>query len=102
MLHNSLSIFIRVVVSFYAEFPAMSVNGLGLCEEADLKAQTFGLAQIFIKIHNVNLALNPLFCKTPCCAFVLSTFNYSGYLMLYVLLICLSKLSDILCIFFIV
>jgi hypothetical protein len=33
----------------------VTYNVLGLCEEAELEAQMFGLAQMFIKIPNVQI-----------------------------------------------
>ena len=40
----------------------MSANVvLGLCEEADLEAQMFGLAQVFIRIPNVQFSTEPAF-----------------------------------------
>jgi hypothetical protein len=44
----------------------MTANGLGLGEEAELKAQMFGLAQMLIRIPNVQFSTEPaFFCKTP-------------------------------------
>jgi len=59
----------------------ITTNGLGLCEEAELEAQMFVLAQMFIRIPMFNLALNPLFCKTPvtCCAFSLCQFCFLNF-----------------------
>jgi len=45
-------------------------NGLGLCEEADLEAQMFNLAQMFIRIPNVQFSTEPAFLQNPCYAFV--------------------------------
>jgi hypothetical protein len=39
---------------------------LGLCEEADLKAQMFSLAQMLIRIPNVQFCTEPAFLQNPC------------------------------------
>jgi len=39
---------------------------LGLCEEADLEAQMFNLAQMFIRIPNVQFSTEPAFLQNPC------------------------------------
>jgi len=44
----------------------MNANGLGLCEEADLEAQMFNLAQMFIRIPNVQFSTEPAFLQNPC------------------------------------
>jgi hypothetical protein len=44
----------------------ISPNVLGLCEEADLEAQMFDLAQIFIRIPNVQFSTEPAFLQNPC------------------------------------
>ena len=49
-------------------------NGLGLCEEAELEAQIFDLAQMFIRNPNVQFSAEPAFLQNPCCRLVL--FNY--------------------------
>ena len=41
-------------------------NVLGLCEEADLEAQMFKLAQMFIRIPNVQFSTEPAFLQNPC------------------------------------
>jgi hypothetical protein len=41
-------------------------NGFGLCEEADLKAQMFSLAQMLIRIPNVQFCTEPAFLQNPC------------------------------------
>lgn len=41
-------------------------NGLGLCEEAELEAQIFSLAQMFIRIPNVQFSTEPAFLQNPC------------------------------------
>lgn len=41
-------------------------NGLGLCEEAELEAQMFVLAQMFIRIPNVQFSTEPAFLQNPC------------------------------------
>ncbi len=33
--------------------PTNAVNGLGLCEEAELEVQMFSFAQMFIRIPNI-------------------------------------------------
>jgi hypothetical protein len=45
----------------------MAYNVLGLCEEADLEAQMFNLAQMFIRIPNVQFSTEPAFLQNPCC-----------------------------------
>jgi len=47
---------------------------LGLCEEAELEAQIFDLAQMFIRNPNVQFSAEPAFLQNPCCRLVL--FNY--------------------------
>ena len=44
----------------------MAHNGLGLCEEADLEVQMFILAQMFIRIQNVQFSTEPAFLQNPC------------------------------------
>ena len=44
----------------------MSANVLGLCEEAELEAQMFNLAQMFIRIPNVQFSTEPAFSQNPC------------------------------------
>jgi len=39
------------------------------CEEADLEVQMFVLAQMFIRIPNVQFSTEPAFSQNPCCAF---------------------------------
>ena len=46
----------------FVSIMAHNVSTLG--EEADLKAQTFSLAQTPIESTNLHLALKPLFCQT--------------------------------------
>jgi hypothetical protein len=41
-------------------------NVLGLCEEAELEAQMFNLAQMFIRIPNVQYSTEPAFSQNPC------------------------------------
>ena len=48
----------------------MSANVLGLCEEAEIDAQMFNLAQMFIKIPNVQFSTEPAFLQNPCYALV--------------------------------
>jgi hypothetical protein len=43
----------------------MTANGLGLGEEAELKAQMFGLAQMLIRIPNVQFSTEPAFFAKP-------------------------------------
>jgi hypothetical protein len=47
-------------------FFTLAGNGLGLCEEAELKAQMFGLAQMLIRIPNVQFSTEPAFLQNPC------------------------------------
>jgi hypothetical protein len=44
---------------------------LGLCEEADFEVQMFNLAQMFIRIPNVQFSTEPAFLQNPCYRFVL-------------------------------
>jgi len=44
----------------------MSDNVLGLCEEAGLEAQMFNLAQMFIRIPNVQFTTEPAFLQNAC------------------------------------
>jgi|GEM_PF-2789508 len=44
----------------------LAYNVLGLCEEADLEAQMFNLAQMFIRIPNVQFSTEPAFLQNPC------------------------------------
>ena len=44
----------------------ITANGLGLCEEAELEAQMFSLAQMFIRIPNVQFSTEPAFLQNPC------------------------------------
>jgi hypothetical protein len=45
---------------------AISYNGLGLCEEAELEAQMFGLAQMFNRRTAVEFSTEPAFSQNPC------------------------------------
>jgi hypothetical protein len=47
-------------------FCKITHNVLGICEEADLEAQMFDLAQIFIRIPNVQFSTEPAFLQNPC------------------------------------
>jgi hypothetical protein len=47
-------------------FYEVVANVLGLCEEADLKAQMFSLAQMLIRIPNVQFCTEPAFLQNPC------------------------------------
>jgi hypothetical protein len=47
-------------------FSSITANGLGLCEEADLEAQMFNLAQMFIRNPNVQFSTEPAFSQNPC------------------------------------
>ena len=44
----------------------VTANVLGLCEEAELEAQMFGLAQMSIRIPNVQFSTEPAFSQNPC------------------------------------
>jgi len=44
----------------------VSANVLGLCEEAELESQMFVLAQMFIRIPNVQFSTEPAFLQNPC------------------------------------
>jgi hypothetical protein len=56
----------------------MTANVLGLCEEAELKAQMFVLAQMFIRIPNVQFSTEPAFLQNPC--YLLGLFGFRFYL----------------------
>jgi hypothetical protein len=43
-----------------------TANGLGLCEEADLEAQMFGLAQMLIRNPNVQFSTEPAILPNSC------------------------------------
>ena len=45
---------------------SIATNVLGLCEEAELEAQMFNLAQMFIRIPNVQFSTEPAFLQNPC------------------------------------
>jgi hypothetical protein len=49
-------------------FVAISANVLTLGEEADLKAQTFDLAQMLIESKNVEFSTKPAFLPNVCYA----------------------------------
>jgi hypothetical protein len=51
---------------FAVRFSKLTANVLGLCEEADLEAQMFNLAQMFIRIPNVQFSTEPAFLQNPC------------------------------------
>ena len=44
----------------------LAYNVLGLCEEAEIEAQMFVLAQMFIRIPNVQFSTEPAFLQNPC------------------------------------
>jgi hypothetical protein len=44
----------------------VSANVLGLCEEAELEAQMFSLAQMLIRIPNVQFSTETAFSQNPC------------------------------------
>lgn len=50
--------------------PTIGYNVLGLCEEAELEAQMFVLAQMFIRIPKVQFSTEPAFLQNPCYALV--------------------------------
>ncbi|EKT3958555.1 hypothetical protein NTJ28_002571 [Flavobacterium psychrophilum] len=45
---------------------ALNHNVSGLCEEAELEAQMFDLAQMFNRIPNVQISTEPAFSQNPC------------------------------------
>ena len=47
-------------------FSEIADNVLGLCEEAELVAQLFKLAKMFIRIPNVQFSTEPAFLQNPC------------------------------------
>jgi len=51
-------------------FGNIATNVLGLCEEAELEAQMFVLAQMFIRNPNVQFSTEPAFSQNPCYALV--------------------------------
>jgi hypothetical protein len=44
----------------------MPANVFGLGEEAELEAQMFNFAQMFIRIPNVQFCTEPAFLQNPC------------------------------------
>ena len=50
----------------FCDVRMMEYYGLGLCEEAELEAQMFVLAQMFIRIPNVLFSTEPAFLQNPC------------------------------------
>jgi len=46
--------------------PTIGYNGLGLCEEAELEAQMLNVAQMFIRIPNVQFRTETAFLQNPC------------------------------------
>jgi len=44
----------------------MTANVLGLCEEAELRAQMLNLLLLFIRIPNVQFSTEPAFLQNPC------------------------------------
>jgi hypothetical protein len=57
-------LFIVVVCSLCRH--SLATNVWRLCEEAELEAQMFGLAQMFIRIPNVRFSTEPAFLQNPC------------------------------------
>ena len=47
-------------------FISISINGLGLCEKAELEAQMFNLPQMFIRIPNVQFNTKSAYLQNPC------------------------------------
>ena len=68
----------------------MTANVLGLCEEAELEAQMFVLAQMFIRIPNVQISTEPAFSQNPCCAIVL----YQTSIISCIILLLISSLPQ--------
>jgi len=44
----------------------MTANGLGLCKVAELEAQMFNLAQMLIRIPNIEFSTEPAILQNPC------------------------------------
>jgi hypothetical protein len=55
-----------LVKNTFSESYVNAANVLGLCEEAELEAQMFVLAQMFIRIPNVQFSTEPAFLQNPC------------------------------------
>jgi hypothetical protein len=55
-----------IIRFFFSGSTTISANVLGLCEEADLEAQMFVLAQMLIRIPNVQFSTEPAFLQNPC------------------------------------
>jgi len=55
---------------FRSTFSRLAYNVLGLCEEAELEAQMFSLAQMSNRIPNVQYSTEPAFLQNPCYALV--------------------------------
>ena len=56
----------KVLVHLDTARANIAYNVLGLCEEAELEAQMFGLVQKFIRIPNVQSSTEPAFLQNPC------------------------------------
>jgi hypothetical protein len=59
-----LDIATRSTTTIKVHFGTFIVSGL--CEEADLEAQMFNLAQMFIRNPNVQFSTEPAFLQNPC------------------------------------
>jgi hypothetical protein len=62
---NNLSKYLLVILLLVWSV-RVADNGLGLCEEAELEAQMFSLAQMFIRMPNVQFSTEPAFLQNPC------------------------------------
>jgi hypothetical protein len=54
------------VIVVYVGCYSITANVLGLCEEAELESQMFVLAQMFIRIPNVQFSTEPPLLPNPC------------------------------------
>jgi hypothetical protein len=69
ILNIILFVLSEVIINFYCLLRcrfSIATNGFGLCEEAELEAQMFGLAQMSIRIPNVQFSTEPAFSQNPC------------------------------------
>ena len=55
-----------ITISQYRGVLSIAANGLGLCEEAELEAQMFGLAQMFNRRTAVEFSTKPAILPNCC------------------------------------
>jgi hypothetical protein len=68
--NTNLTVLLNLFLSFFCFYLlsvcTLAANGLGLYEEAELEAQMFSLAQMFIRMPNVQFSTEPAFLQNPC------------------------------------